>query len=82
MLSNYFAEELQPSKSLASIIEDTRTELTTKNPTEVSENLVPKVLTLDLKDTNEVKLTGPAVEEWLNTVLKQEVQDESIPEKI
>lgn len=82
MLSNYFAEELQPSKSLASIIEDTCTELTTKNPTEVSENLVPKVLLQDLKDTNEVKLNGPAVEEWLNTVLNQEVQDEGIPEKI
>ena len=30
---------------------------------------------------NEVKLSGPAIEEWLNTVLRKVVEDDSVPGK-
>ena len=33
------------------------------------------------ENTSEVKLSGPAIEEWLNTVLKKVVEDESVPGK-
>jgi hypothetical protein len=33
------------------------------------------------ENTSEVKLSGPAIEEWLNTVLKKVVEDDSVPGK-
>ena len=33
------------------------------------------------ENTSEVKLSGPAVEEWLNTVLRKVVEDDGVPGK-
>jgi molybdopterin biosynthesis enzyme MoaB len=44
--------------------------------------LVPNALVSNRESNNEVKLPGPSIEEWLNTVLKKVVDEESIPDKI
>ena len=34
------------------------------------------------ENTSEVKLTGPAIEEWLNVVLQKVVDEDGVPGKI
>jgi len=35
-----------------------------------------------VEESNEVKLNGPVLEEWLNTVLKQDSDDKKVPKNL
>lgn len=86
MLSNYFNEELASTKSLAAIAEDNsqiQTQLNFNNLTQKTDQQVQTVEEplSDIK-TEIIKLKGPEMEEWLNTVLQKKIDDNDIPSKI
>lgn len=88
MLSNYFIEELQSGslKSLPIVTERfshrTTTSVNSNKKLQI-ENIVDAIAKTDIaEESNEVKLNGPVLEEWLNTVLKQDSEDQQVPKNL
>ena len=86
MLSNYFNTTLEKQADLTAVKEEetpTPVNLNIITPRKPADTHLPTALTQRNEDQiSEVKLSGPAIEEWLNTVLKTVVDKQSVPGKV